>query len=190
MSVTDFTQTRLWDRLGMEFAGAWAPDRDDGFEKMEAGLNAWAADYAKLGVLYRDLGAVNDEQVISANWVDASVSPDAERDRSDYYIDDFGQEIYADGSGYYGRMWYGRIRPGQAPDFAAEGDHGQFIYVSPSRDLVIVRNGTDYGRPSSAWVDAFYACASLQTPVSQSGRADHPESPAARVDMALHRMPR
>jgi CubicO group peptidase (beta-lactamase class C family) len=49
-SVTDYTQTRLWDPLGMEYDGAWALDREDsGFEKMEAGLNARAIDFAKLG---------------------------------------------------------------------------------------------------------------------------------------------
>ncbi len=161
MSVTYFSQTRLWDRIGMEFDGAWALDREGGFEKMEAGLNASAVDYAKLGVLYRDQGAWNGEQVLSADWVDASTSPDPERDRAEYYVGDFGQEIHVDGGGYYGLMWYGRLRPGEVPDFAAEGDHGQFIYVSPSRDLVIVRNGTDYGIPAAAWMDAFYAFASL-----------------------------
>jgi CubicO group peptidase (beta-lactamase class C family) len=50
MSVTEYTQTRLWNPLGMEFSGAWALDSTtSGFEKMEAGLNARAIDYAKLG---------------------------------------------------------------------------------------------------------------------------------------------
>lgn len=41
MWVTEYTQTRLWDPLGMEFSGAWALDSEaSGFEKMEARLNA------------------------------------------------------------------------------------------------------------------------------------------------------
>jgi CubicO group peptidase (beta-lactamase class C family) len=56
-------------------------------------------------------------------------------------------------------MWYGRLRDGKPSDFAAEGDHGQFIYVSPAHHLIIVRNGTSYGESSSEWMDAFYAVA-------------------------------
>lgn len=41
MWVTEYTQTRLWNPLGMEFSGAWALDSEaSGFEKMEARLNA------------------------------------------------------------------------------------------------------------------------------------------------------
>ena len=53
MSVTAWTQSRLWDPLGMEFDGAWTLDSEAaGFEKMEAGLNARAIDFAKLGRLF------------------------------------------------------------------------------------------------------------------------------------------
>lgn len=53
MSVTEWTQTRLWTPLGMAFDGAWYLDStDSGFEKMEAGLNARAIDFAKLGHLF------------------------------------------------------------------------------------------------------------------------------------------
>ena len=59
MSVTAYTQSRLWDPLGMEFDGAWTLDSDaSGFEKMEAGLNARAVDFAKLGRLFLHEGDV------------------------------------------------------------------------------------------------------------------------------------
>ena len=39
-----------------------------------------------------------------------------------------------------------RPRPGSGPsnDFWAQGNHGQFVYVSPGRNVVLVRFGTDY----------------------------------------------
>jgi CubicO group peptidase (beta-lactamase class C family) len=37
-----------------------------------------------------------------------------------------------------------RPRPGPPNDFWAQGNHGQFIYVSPSRNVVLVRFGTEY----------------------------------------------
>lgn len=57
-------------------------------------------------------------------------------------------------------MWWGSPREGKAYDFAAEGDKGQFIYVSPRKKLVIVRHGIDYGIPSEEWVKLFYEFAS------------------------------
>ena len=160
MSVTEYTQTRLWDPLGMEFSGAWALDSESsGFEKMEAGLNARAIDYGKLGRLFLEEGNWDGEQVVSADWVRASVSLNPANHRSDYYPDEWGQEIYSDGSGYYNFMWYGRLREGQLSDFAAEGDHGQFIYVSPAHNLIIVRNGTSYGQSTSEWMEALYVAA-------------------------------
>jgi hypothetical protein len=41
-----------------------------------------------------------------------------------------------------------------------EGDKGQFIYMSPLKNLVIVRNRIQYGIPSEEWFQLFYKFAS------------------------------
>ena len=53
-------------------------------------------------------------------------------------------------------MWWGFARPDGGYDFAAVGDKGQYLYVSPGRDLVIARFGTEYGQPGRDWLDLFY----------------------------------
>lgn len=162
MSVTEYTQTRLWDRLGMEFDGAWTLDsRDSGFEKMEAGLNARAVDFAKLGSLFLHEGRWRGSQVVSADWVRRSTRADSLAQGSGYYRDEFGQQILAGGAGYYSSMWYGLARPGaDRADFYAAGDHGQFVYVSPANGVVIVRTGNDYGdRDFFGWIEAFHRAA-------------------------------
>lgn len=157
MSVTEYTQTRLWDPLGMEFDGAWALDSvESGFEKMEAGLNARAIDYAKFGMLFLNGGKWEGNQMVSGDWVEESTSLDPATHNPDYYSHSFGPYVYDDGAGYYKYMWYGKLRPGQSADIMAEGDHGQVIYVSPANDVVIVRNGTGYGIPLKDWIDSFY----------------------------------
>ncbi|MGI9615079.1 MAG: serine hydrolase domain-containing protein [Acidimicrobiales bacterium] len=157
MSVTEYTQSRLWDPAGMEFDGEWTLDSEaNGFEKMEAGLNGRPIDFAKLGSLFLAGGEWNGSRIVSQDWIEASVSPDPERDQPNHYRDDFGEWIYQDGDGWYGFFWYGRARTQFEPDFFAEGDHGQFVYVSPSSNTVIVRMGTGFGLPSSEWIDAFY----------------------------------
>ncbi len=62
-------------------------------------------------------------------------------------------------NGYYKYMWWGLTRDGQANDFVALGNHGQFVYVSPHKDLIIVRHGEKYGIDSFDWLNLFYAFA-------------------------------
>jgi CubicO group peptidase (beta-lactamase class C family) len=145
--------------LGMEFSGSWSLDSEaSGFEKMEAGINARAIDFAKLGRLYLKRGNWDGVQVIRAEWVAESTQVDPLRQRDTYYPGEMGQIIYHTLNGYYKYMWYGYTRDGDGYDFAAEGDHGQFIYVSPYKNLIIVRNGTEYGSEQSwyGWLESFY----------------------------------
>jgi CubicO group peptidase (beta-lactamase class C family) len=95
-------------------------------------------------------------QVIAAAWVAESTQIDPSTDRAAYYPDEFGQHVYGSGAGYYKYMWYGLHRGEGAYDFSARGDKGQFIYVSPSSNLIIVRNGERYGVDTWTWADAFY----------------------------------
>jgi CubicO group peptidase (beta-lactamase class C family) len=145
MSVSDWTQSRLWDPLGMEFDGAWTLDSEAaGFEKMEAGLNARAIDFAKLGRLFLHEGTWDGIPVVSPEWVATATGVDpADRAPSA----PFGR--------FYALMWWGVQRASGPPDFYAAGDHGQYIYVSPQDQVVIVRTGVEYGLSSSRWVDAF-----------------------------------
>lgn len=159
-SVTEWTQTRLWDPLGMEFDGAWCLDStESGFEKMEAGLNARAIDYAKLGRLFLNEGRWNGERVVPAEWVALASGADP-TGRATAFADDE----------YYAYMWWGYPRNQDSPDFTAEGDHGQYIYVSPAHQIIIVRNGTEYGLESREWIEAFGRVAEELDQDSVSGK--------------------
>lgn len=158
MMVTQYTQTRLWDPLGMEFDGSWSTDSvESDFEKMETGVNARALDFAKFGVLYLNSGNWNGTQIIPQAWIDESTQPLLPENYSDYYTD---YVKAMPGTGYYNYMWWGMVREDGSYDFTAEGDKGQFIYVSPENNMVIVRNGIKYGIDSHEWVKLFYEFAS------------------------------
>jgi CubicO group peptidase (beta-lactamase class C family) len=149
MTITDFMQVRLWNPLGMEYGGSWSLDsKESGFEKMESGVNARAIDFAKFGQLYLNGGKWNGVQVISSKWVADSTQVDPATHNASYYAVD-GQTLYGKLNGYYSYMWWGMLRGEEGYDFAARGDHGQFIYVAPSKDLVIVRLGYEWGFPGS-----------------------------------------
>jgi CubicO group peptidase (beta-lactamase class C family) len=158
MSVSEYLQTRIWDKLGMEFDGSWSTDsRTSDFEKMETGVNARAIDFAKFGILFLNNGNWQGTQVISKTWVDESTQPFFPQNYADYYSDWYA---LLPGEGHYKYMWYSLVRDEDTYDFAAEGDKGQFIYVSLQKNLVIVRNGIKYGIPSEEWFNLFYDFAS------------------------------
>ena len=149
MTVTNYLQTRIWDKIGMEFDGSWSTDSlASDFEKMETGVNARAIDFAKFGALFLNGGNWQGEQVLSKAWVDESTSPLIPEHYSEYYPEYFDS---LPGQGYYNLMWWGMMREDGSYDFSAGGDKGQLIYVSPQKNLVIVRNGIDFGIPSVEW---------------------------------------
>jgi CubicO group peptidase (beta-lactamase class C family) len=143
----------------MEFPGSWSIDSEaSDFEKMETGVNARAIDFAKFGALFLNGGSWEGVQVISSEWVEESTRPWEPEEYAGYYPEWFGS---IPGEGYYSYMWWGAERPGGGHDFWAAGNLGQYIYVSPGNNLVVVRNGFDYGIPSSEWQRIFYEFAGI-----------------------------
>ncbi len=140
----------------MEYDGSWSLDSDEsGFEKMETGVNAAAIDFAKFGRLYLEDGNWEGDQVLPAEWVAESTQVDPTLQQNAYYPDEFGQLIFNELDGYYKYMWYGFFRGEEGYDFMAEGDRGQFIFVSPNKRLIIIRNGLEWGISSASWTKAF-----------------------------------
>jgi len=151
MSVTAYLEAKIWQPIGMEFDGSWSLDSEaKGFEKMESGINGRAIDFAKFGRLYLNSGDWDGTQILSAEWVAQSTHPDNAPDSEDYYRD-WGLSVYLDG--YYGYMWEGLPHGESNYDFFASGHHGQYIYISPYKNLLIVRNGESDG--GFRWVTMF-----------------------------------
>ncbi|MCP5094231.1 MAG: serine hydrolase [Chloroflexi bacterium] len=153
--VADYLAQKIWQPMGAAYAGSWSLD-ETGFEKMESGINGRALDFAKFGRLFLQGSSLDGEQIIPAEWVRESTSVDATL-ADGYYPDWFHDDLP---NGFYKYMWWGIEREGQADDFVALGNHGQFIYISPHKNLIIVRHGEKYGIDSFEWVQMFYNFAS------------------------------
>ncbi len=159
-TVGGYLEEKIWKPLGMEFAGSWSLDSvSSGFEKMESGINARAIDFAKFGRLFLRKGDWGGKQVIPARWVEESTGEDTSLDQASYYPGKGSSS--APNKRYYKYMWWGMRRDGGKNDFFASGNHGQYIYISPSKNLIIVRNGERYGVPAEKWVGMFYRFAGL-----------------------------
>jgi CubicO group peptidase (beta-lactamase class C family) len=140
MSVSEFMATRLWQPLGAEADATWSLDSErSGFEKMESGVNARAVDYARFGLLFLHDGEWNGRRIVSEDWVHAATRADMTADPSNYY-------------GYRYFWWLDAARPGR---FYAMGKYGQFIYVAPDADAVIVRLGRSSGIANGTWLATF-----------------------------------
>jgi len=126
-SITQYVQDKIWTPLGMESDGYWMKD-DSNMEMAFAGLNATARDYAKLGELYRLKGNWQGQQIVSAQWIHDSVTPDAP------HVMPYTHEHSPLGYGY---QWW--VPASTEGEYSAIGVYNQFIYVNPSRDLVIVK---------------------------------------------------
>ena len=160
--VAKYLEEKIWQPIGMEFPGSWSLD-ESGFEKMESGINARAIDFAKFGRLFLNNGNWEGVQVIPEDWVAESIKEDPVFQDPICHGTSFGPELFevAEG-GYYQYMWYGLNRENGADDFFAAGKYGQYIYISPQVNLIIIRNGEQYGPGLSYfdWIEIFYNFAS------------------------------
>lgn len=140
-TISQYLNDKLWQPLGMEYSSSWSIDRKkDGLEKAFCCINAPARDFAKLGSLYLHKGQWQGKELVPSKWVEQSTRVDTSNGSS---------------AGYQYQWWL----PSDEGDLMAQGILGQFVYVDPSRELVIVRLGTKYGGVN--WPDVFRNIAKL-----------------------------
>ena len=134
-TITQYFQQKLWTPLEMEYDAPWSIDKkSDGTEKTFCCINARARDFAKIGRLYLNKGNWNGKQIVSKKWVEESTKIDVTEGSDE---------------GYQYQWWLPSVNGG----FMAEGILGQFIYVNPSKNIIIVRMGKNYGNVN--WSDLF-----------------------------------
>ena len=131
-AMREFIAGRLTEPLGMT---SLTPEFDAGGTMIGGSvMHATARDYAKFGEFLRNHGVVNGQRLLPESWMSFMLAP-SPRD-----------------PGYGGHIWLNRPRPRGAdvalwPDrgpndlFACIGHQGQYIIVSPSQRVTIVRLG-------------------------------------------------
>jgi CubicO group peptidase (beta-lactamase class C family) len=121
LNTRDFAQLYLFDPLGISEI-RWKTDLD-GIPKGGWGMAMKPRDMAKLGYLYLNQGRWDGRQIIPAEWVAASTAR---------YVQ--VPEPLEPWDLYMGYLWWLH----QDGPYAAHGTKGQFIYVIPDSDLVVV----------------------------------------------------
>ena len=126
-SITDYMQEKLYKPMGMEHNGLWIID-GQGMEMALGGLNLTLRDFAKLGSLYLHDGTFNGQEIVPASWVADSRTMDQPHLLPG---NDFG----------YGYQWW--MVGGDSGEFMAMGVYGQYIYINPETNTVIVKNSAN-----------------------------------------------
>jgi CubicO group peptidase (beta-lactamase class C family) len=136
MRISEFATTHLWRKIGAEHDAFWSLDQKQGTEKAYCCIYSNARDFARLGKLYKNGGTWNGVQVISESYIKAAITP-AQLDFS------------GSGNTRYGYQWWLTNRNGYGI-FYARGILGQYIFVIPDLDMIIVRLGHKRGEKNSS----------------------------------------
>lgn len=137
MSFAEFAARQLFGPLGIQVA-AWS--RFDGGRQIDAGGHLYLRPraMAKIGQLVLQRGVWDGDDIVSGAWIDRST---AEQTR-----------FTADGRPY-GYLWWrmqARLGARSIDVIFADGNGGQYIFVAPALDLVVVFTGHSYNSAAAA----------------------------------------
>ena len=134
VSVTENLQEHIWNKIGMQDDAYYMVD-DSGMEVALGGLNATLRDYAKFGLLYLNRGDWNGEQVVPADWVDASHATD------EVHLVP-GDNPNSSSVWGYGYQWWVPGFP--STEYTASGVYNQYIFIDPENRVVIAKTSSNH----------------------------------------------
>jgi CubicO group peptidase (beta-lactamase class C family) len=145
-TLSSYFARRIWQPLGAEQHATWSLDSAQrGVEKFFGGFNATARDYARLGLLCMQGGTHGGRRILDAEWVAEALAPEPLVD------------AVTTSDGRVRRSRYQWFLPTSGPAFFAKGYLGQYLYVDPAHELVVVRFGRSHGQAD--WLAVFAAIA-------------------------------
>jgi CubicO group peptidase (beta-lactamase class C family) len=134
--LPQYLEEKIWKKIGMEYDASWSIDsKKHQRVKSFCCLNARPLDLAKFARLYLNEGNWEGDQIISREWVRRSISIDNDSRDSRGYPYHYHWRVLEDGS------------------FFAKGILGQYIYIDPSRNLIMMRLGKK--EADVDWIDFF-----------------------------------
>ncbi|MCX6244075.1 MAG: serine hydrolase [Bacteroidetes bacterium] len=134
--LSDYFEEKIWKPMGAEQPATWSLDSKKNREaRAFCCINAVPGDFARFGQLFLDDGTSDGRQVIPGSWVKESLTIRNDSKDSQGYPYAYYWRVLDDGS------------------FFAKGILGQFIYVYPSKKIVIVRMGEKAG--TVVWPEFF-----------------------------------
>lgn len=126
--LPDYLQEKIWVPAGMSSYATWNYDSKKHHNtKSFCCINATARDFAKFGRIYLNEGQYSNIQVLPESWIEQTMTVD--NDSKD--------------SQGYSYMYQWRVKDDKA--IFAKGILGQFIYVDPANEMIVLRFGKKAG---------------------------------------------
>lgn len=120
---------KIWQPIGAEHPALWSLDKADGTAKAFCCIKATARDFARLGKLVLHQGRVDSQQIVPEAYIKEATSPASWlKDNEENPVDFYGYQF-----------WIYNYKGMQIPYF--RGVKGQFIFVIPEKNAVVVRLG-------------------------------------------------
>ncbi|MFD9359388.1 serine hydrolase domain-containing protein [Streptomyces sp. NPDC060031] len=139
LSLARFAAERLWNRIGPEHDAYYFLTRGRPRTAIGGGsLNATTRDIARLGLLMARGGELDGRRILPEQWVERNRG----RGLAHLAVGELGPSGYPHYG--YGNQWW--TLGGARRAFTGLGIFGQYLYVDPEADLVIVK--------TSAWPTA------------------------------------
>ena len=122
-AISDLVRRYFWNPLGAHADAKWRLDSaENGIEKSYCCFNSNARDFSRFAALFKNDGVWNGKQLISADYVQESITPQFED----------GQD--------YGYGWWLGSHMGKR-FYSMRGHNGQYAIVFPDDDVIVVRLG-------------------------------------------------
>lgn len=129
-TLSEYVREKLWEPIGAESEAYWALDDENGDEKAFCCLNANARDIGKIGKLLINGGSYNGKQIISEKYIREMVELQKMNTEEGVANHQYGLHIWV-------------YENAGTPVYYCRGIKGQYIFVLPDEDLVIVRLGKE-----------------------------------------------
>jgi len=131
MSVGEYMSEKIWNQIGAEQPALWSLDREGGIEKAYCCFNSNARDFARIGRLVLNRGKWNGLQIVSDEYLSETLKPTT-------HLAD--KELGGVPTERYGNQWWFTVHRNHQVIFA-RGILGQYIFIIPDLNLVVVRLG-------------------------------------------------
>ncbi|MEI7594549.1 MAG: serine hydrolase [Bacteroidota bacterium] len=127
--VSKYAEEKIWSKIGAEHDALWSVDKKEGMEKAYCCFNSTAKDFARIGKLILNKGKWNNQQIVSEKYILESTTASSDlKDKDGKKVDFYGYQ-----------WWYLNYKGLKIP--YARGILGQYIFVIPEKNAVVVRLG-------------------------------------------------
>ncbi|MDR2810303.1 MAG: beta-lactamase family protein [Tannerellaceae bacterium] len=133
--ISHYVSRKLWTPMHAEENALWSLDKAGGMEKAYCCFNTNAGDFARFGQLILNKGQWDGRQLVPEAYLQEAIRPDTTLTDIQY------QEV----NRRYGLQFWHLTFQGLSIPYM-RGIHGQYVFVVPEKNAVIVRLGYKRGK--------------------------------------------